>query len=366
MTTIPDITLIGGGIIGLLTAREFYNAGAIVTLIEKNQIGQESSWAGGGILLPIYPWRQAQAISALVLQSLKIYPNLIKELLVDTGFDPEWRQCGMLITKNPDFQVAHDWCTKHQIAYHLPDNSFFDFLNTTAEHPLWLPDIAQVRNPRLLKSLYQDVLNKGITIYENSELTAIHCRDQRIDAISTAQGQLAVNQLVITCGAWSGELYQRLFTGLSKNLPDIHPVKGQMLLYDTKTDTLPFMVLDGDHYLIPRLDGKILVGSTVESDNFNKTTTITAKDHLSQFALNLLPDLNNYPLIKHWAGLRPGTAQGIPYVTRHPDIKNLSINAGHFRNGLIMAPATAQLLVDLVLNRKPSVAPEPYQFETVH
>ncbi|MDD2723605.1 MAG: glycine oxidase ThiO [Methylovulum sp.] len=366
MTTIPDITLIGGGIIGLLTAREFHNAGANVTLIEKNQIGQESSWAGGGILLPIYPWRQAEAISALVLHSLKIYPELMAALLADTGLDPEWTPCGMLITKNPDYQAAIDWCTAHHITSSLPDKPFFNFLNTTAEHPLWLPDIAQVRNPRLLKSLQQDMLNKGITIYEQCELTAIHCRDQRIDSIGTTRGQLPVNQLVITSGAWSGELCQRLFTGLTKNLPDIHPVKGQMLLFDTQPDTLPFMVLDGDHYLIPRRDGKILVGSTVEHDDFNKTTTTAAKNKLSKFALHLFPELHNHPLIKHWAGLRPGTTQGIPYIARHPDINNLSINAGHFRNGLVMGPASAQLLVDLVLKRTPCVAPEPYQLAAAH
>ncbi|WP_019864578.1 glycine oxidase ThiO [Methylovulum miyakonense] len=366
MKKITDITLVGGGIIGLLTAREFHNAGATVTLIEKNQIGQESSWAGGGILLPIYPWRQAEAITTLVLQSLRIYPDLAAALITDTGLDPEWTPCGMLITKNPDHQAAKDWCATHHINSSSPDHSFFNFLNASTEHPLWLPDIAQVRNPRLLKSLQQDVLNKGITVYEHCELTAIDCRNRHIQAITTTRGEFSINQLAITSGAWSGDLYQRLFSGIAGNPPNIAPVKGQMLLFDAKPDTLPFMVLDGDHYLIPRRDGKILAGSTVESDAFNKTTTATAKDDLSQFALNLLPDLQNYPLVKHWAGLRPGTAQGIPYIARHPDIDNLSINAGHFRNGLVMGPASAQLLVDLVLQRTPQVAPEPYQLAAAH
>ncbi|MDD5271810.1 MAG: glycine oxidase ThiO [Methylovulum sp.] len=365
MTTTPDITLIGGGIIGLLTAREFHHAGANVTLIEKNQIGQESSWAGGGILLPIYPWRQAPAISTLVLQSLKIYPDLMAQLLADTGLDPEWTPCGMLITQNSDAPAAQAWCQAHNITFSTPDAGFFDFLNSRTNQPLWLPDIAQVRNPRLLKALRQDLRNKGITVYEHCELTAIHSHNRHIQTIGTSHGDFAVNQLVITSGAWSGGLYQRLFTPLTATLPDIRPVKGQMLLFDATPDTLPFMVLDGDHYLIPRRDGKILAGSTVEHDDFNKTTTTSAHDHLSQFALNLLPALHHCPLVKHWAGLRPGTAQGIPYIAQHPDIDNLSINAGHFRNGLVMGPASAQLLVDLVLKRTPHVAPEPYQFGRV-
>lgn len=362
MTLTPDITLIGGGIIGLLTAREFHNAGARVTLIEKGFIGQESSWAGGGILLPIYPWRQAEAISDLVLQSLKIYPNLMAQLFADTGLDPEWTPCGMLITQNPDAQAAISWCQRYGVTYSAPEEAYFASLNSNPSKPLWLPDIAQVRNPRLLKTLQQDLRNKGITVYEHCELTALHCRNQHVEAIDTTRGRFAVNHLAITSGAWSGGLYQRLFAGLTDTLPDIAPIKGQMLLFDAQPDTLPFMVLEGDHYLIPRRDGKILVGSTVEHDDFNKTTTATAKTDLNQFALNLLPALHNYPLVKHWAGLRPGTTQGIPYIARHPDIDNVSINAGHFRNGLVMGPASAQLLADLVLNRPPHVNPELYQF----
>jgi glycine oxidase len=134
-----------------------------------------------------------------------------------------------------------------------------------------------------------------------------------------------------------------------------------MVLFDAKPDTLRHIVLDNDQYLIPRLDGKILAGSTVEHDDFNKTPSKTAHDQLVSFARNLLPILNDYPIIKHWAGLRPGTEHGVPYIGRHPSIANLSINAGHFRNGLVMGPASAQLLVDLLLNRPTAVAPEPYR-----
>ena len=139
-----------------------------------------------------------------------------------------------------------------------------------------------------------------------------------------------------------------------------------MLLFDAKPETLRTMVLDGDQYLIPRRDGKILAGSTVEQDDFNKTTTAEARDRLTEFALKLLPALKNAPLIHHWAGLRPGTEHGIPYIDKHPEISNLSINAGHFRNGLVMGPASAQLMVDLILGRPTAVAPEPYRLSRPH
>jgi glycine oxidase len=366
MTTTPDITIIGGGITGLLTAREFYNAGATVAVIEKSQLGQESSWAGGGILLPIYPWRQSDAITRLVLQSLRLYPNLAAQLLADTGLDPEWTPCGMLITQNPDYAAAVDWCATNAISHAPAPADLLANLHAQTDHPLWLPDIAQARNPRLLKSLQQDLRNKGVPLYEQCELTGIACEKNHIRTIGTTRGEFAVGHLVVATGAWTGDLFQQFFADVSRDLPQVNPVKGQMLLFDAEPDTLRYMVLDGDHYLIPRRDGKILVGSTVEHAAFDKTTTAVAKDKLTAFALALLPALKNHPLIKHWAGLRPGTEQGIPYIDLHPEIDNLSINAGHFRNGLVMGPAAAQLLVDKVLNRPPQVAPEPYRLSSPH
>lgn len=365
MTRNSDITIIGGGIIGLLTAREFIRSGATVTLIDQNAVGQESSWAGGGILLPLYPWRQHPAISQLVLHSLTIYPQLTANLRDDTGLNPEWRPCGLLITKNPDADSAIDWCKTHHVQHTIANPDFFSGLNITPDNPLWLPEIAHVRNPRLLKSLKQDLINKGCRFYEHCQMTGIGLEQHRITALNTSYGQLPINHLVIASGAWTSQIFQTFFPEISHS-PNIKPVKGQMLLYEAKPDTLLFMVLDGDHYLIPRLDGKILAGSTVEYDEFDKSTHSEAKDKLNRFALDLLPSLNQFPLIRHWAGLRPGTELGIPYILKHPEFDNLSINAGHFRNGLAMGPASAQLLVDLVLNRPPCVAAEPYQFTSPH
>jgi glycine oxidase len=366
MTKIPDITIVGGGVIGLLTAREFIKAGATVTLIEKSGLGRESSWAGGGILLPLYPWRQPDAITRLVLQSLKLYPSLASQLTTETQIDPEWNPCGLLIVKNPDIAAAVNWCDANGILYRAAGADFFDMLNTIPDQPLWLPGIAQVRNPRLIKSLKQDLINKGVTLIEHCELTSIKLDKNRITAIHTTSGQFAVNQLVIAAGAWTGRLFQQFFPAAIADVPKIKPVKGQMLLFDAQPNTLSHMVLDDDQYLIPRRDGKILAGSTVEQDDFDKTTTEGARDRLHAFAVNLLPSLKSFPVINHWAGLRPGTEHGIPYIDRHPEVGNLFINAGHFRNGLAMGPASAQLMLDLILERTPQVAPEPYKLAGEH
>lgn len=347
---------------GLLTAREFNHAGATVTVIDKGYLGKESSWAGGGILLPLYPWRQNQAITRLVKQSLGLYPSLASQLLEDTGLDPEWHPCGLLITQNPDITAAMDWCNHNKIAFEEAGDRLAG-LDTTPIHPLFLPQIAQIRNPRLVKSLKQDLLEKGVRLIENCQLNAINLENNKVSSIDTHIGNLPINQLIITAGAWTTGLLDQFFPALRGNRPLISPVKGQMLLYAAKPDTLSTIVLDGDHYLIPRQDGHILAGSTVESDTFDKATTAEAKDQISNFALNLLPALKDYPLVKHWSGIRPGTQNGVPYIDKHPEISNLSINAGHFRNGLAMGPASAQLMVDLILDRPTSVDPEPYRLD---
>lgn len=361
-----DITLIGGGIIGLLTAREFHKTGASVTVIDKGEMGRESSWAGGGILLPLYPWRQNRSISQLVIRSLSLYPSLASELSEETGISPEWNPCGLLITRIPDISAAIDWCNHNKIVFHDVQNSMLEDFDTVPENPLWLPQIAQIRNPRLVKSLKQDLLQRGVRLIEHCEVTAIHLDKDKITSIDTNKGNLPIHQLILSAGAWTPGLIKHLFPMIRQHTPAISPVKGQMLLFGAKPDTLRSIVLDDDQYLIPRLDGHILAGSTVESNTFDKSTTPEARDQISRFAYKLFPTLRNYPLVNHWSGIRPGTHDGVPYIDKHPEISNLSINAGHFRNGLAMAPASAQLIVDLILDRPPAVDPEPYRLNRLN
>jgi len=360
MTIYTDVTLIGGGIIGLLTARALVQSGTTVTVIDKGSIGKESSWAGGGILLPLYPWRQDPAITQLVKQSLDLYPELAAQLCEETGINPEWNPCGLLITQNPDIAAAQEWCRENNIVFDNGSDRFRG-LNTTPLNPLWLPQIAQIRNPRLVKSLKQDLILKGVTLLEDCQLNAINLDNNRVISVETNLGQFPVNELVISAGAWTKELISKFFTIEFADKPEIMPVKGQMLLFAARTDTLRNIVLDGDHYLIPRLDGNILAGSTVEYDTYDKTPTEEAKSQISRFALNLLPVLADFPMVKHWSGIRPGTQNGVPYIDRHSEIRNLSVNAGHFRNGLAMAPASAQLMADLILGRPTSINPQPYR-----
>ncbi|MBS3965355.1 MAG: FAD-dependent oxidoreductase [Methylomonas sp.] len=359
MTQYCDSLIVGGGISGLLTARELAMAGLSVTILEKSAIGQESSWAGGGILLPIYPWRQPEAISTLVMASLASYPNLSRELHDATGIDPEWQPCGMLICKNPDHDTARRWCREHDIEHSTPPPSLLASFDTDYDHPLWLPEVAQARNPRLLKSLQAFLRQRGVNLIEHCNLIGLETQGRQITALNTTSQRYVFSHLIVCAGAWTAPVLQHCLPG-SPWAPAVAPVRGQMLLFDAEPDTLACMVLDGAHYLIPRRDGKILAGSSVEHTGFDKRTTTDIRQHLEHFATRLLPALQHYPISHHWAGLRPGSPQGIPSIGFHPDFDNLSVNVGHFRNGLVMGPASARLLADLILKRPPLLDPAPY------
>ncbi|NYT46691.1 MAG: FAD-dependent oxidoreductase [Candidatus Methanofishera endochildressiae] len=366
MHSIPDITFVGGGITSLLSARLFSLAGANVTIIEKHRIGQESSWAGGGILLPLYPWRQADAINKLVIPSIKAYPQLAKTLIESTGIDPEYIVSGLLMTQLADLDKALAWCAQYSISSRSANTEQLKKFPQCNDQSLYLDAIAQVRNPRLLKALKQDLLQRGVNIIENCGIEKVQINNNRITEIASKAETYAVNSVVITAGAWTGQLCKQLFGNPEEVLVEVFPVKGQMLILDAGVNTLDTMVLENNQYLIPRRDGKILCGSTVEYTDFDKSTSAKAEKSLVEFARKLFPALESAPIIHHWAGIRPGTQKGIPYIDKHPQISNLAINAGHFRNGFAMGPASAQLLYEIITSQPTTIDARLYQFSAPH
>jgi glycine oxidase len=229
-------------------------------------------------------------------------------------------------------------------------------MRPSATTPLLFPDIGQVRNPRLLRALRQDLAARGVKVFEQHPVDEITIKQGRVVSVACRDEDFSAETYVLAAGAWSGLLAR------TAGLPDIPimPVKGEMLVFSAQPGLLSHMILGRGRYLIPRKDGRILVGSTIENAQFNKSTSHAAHETLRDFACSLLPALRRCPVEKHWAGLRPGSPGGIPTIGPHPDVANLHFNCGHFRNGFVMAPASARLLADHILNRPPIVAPEPY------
>lgn len=355
-----QVVIVGGGVIGLLTAYNLASEGQAVTLLERGGLGQESSWAGGGIVSPLYPWRYSQAVTALAHWSQDFYPQLAQRLFAATGVDPEVHTTGLYWLDLDDEAQALAWAAREGRPLSKVDVSAahdaVPVLGGGYSQAIYMADVANVRNPRLVKSLKAALLAlPNVTIYEQCDVTGFVLGDDRVMGVNTATGQVLGDQVVLAAGAWSGQLLGTL--GLA--LP-IEPVKGQMILYKCASDFLSSMVLAKGRYAIPRRDGHILIGSTLEHEGFDKTPTDTALESLKASAVELIPALADAEVVGHWAGLRPGSPEGIPYIGEVPGFKGLWLNCGHYRNGLVLAPASCQLFTDLLLTRAPIIDPAPY------
>jgi glycine oxidase len=174
--------------------------------------------------------------------------------------------------------------------------------------------------------------------------------------VVTQVGAFAAEQCLIAAGAWSGALLNHL--GLT--IP-VEPVKGQILLVRAAPDLVRRIVLSDNHYIIPRNDGHILIGSTLEHAGYDKQITERAAGELRDFATSIVPALGTAPTEMQWAGLRPGSPEGIPYIGPVPGAEGVFLCTGHYRNGFVMAPASARLVVDLMLGREPGLDPAPYR-----
>ena len=356
-----DVVVVGGGAIGLLSSYQLACAGSSVVLVESaEQVGRESSWAGGGIVSPLYPWRYSAAVTALAHWSQDFYPGFGQRLLEDTGVDPEVHVTGLYWLDLDDEAEALAWAAREGRAL-LPVDIAEAYqqvpvLGGGFQRAIHMPGVANVRNPRLVKALRAALAAMpSVELREHCPVTGFVQDGGRIRGVTTADGEIRAGRVVLAAGAWSGELLRTL--GLE--LP-VEPVKGQMILYKCADDFLQTMLLAKGRYAIPRRDGHVLVGSTLEHVGFNKTPTEEALASLQASAEELLPALAEAAVARHWAGLRPGSPDGIPFIGEVPECPGLWLNCGHYRNGLVLAPASCRLLVDLMLGNKSIIDPVPY------
>lgn len=339
--------IIGGGMVGCMTAMELVNEGYRVTIVERNQIASqtsgESSWAGAGLAFPLLPWMYRDAVNQLALAGANFYPDVCKRLLDETGIDPELIQSGMLIKPPFEESLATQWCIKNNVAFEIIGED------------LLLPGVAQVRNPRLLQALKQWLLLHNVTLLEHTQLAPIQ-ENNALNLWKTTTGTpLQADLFVVTSGAWSYELLKDTAAHL-----DIKPMRGQILLYQLPAQTLPHIIYQDGFYILQRQDGYLLAGSTLEDVGFDTGVTETAKREMQAKAEAIVPALKGMPIHKHWSGLRPGTPENLPTICRHPTIANLYLNTGHFRYGVTMAPASAKLVTALIMGKTPLIEPSPY------
>lgn len=321
--------MVGGGITGLLCALEFQHRGYSVVVLDAGAKRPCASWAAGGILASLYPWRSSAAILALTEGAFQAYQAIVAFLERQGAGPVELWQPGALFQGLTDRNEALAWADNQRLE-----------VQQTGVNSLFLPCMAVINNSQLLQALRRHLAAQRSLVFA----TVAHIRRSGGHwRLETEKGHWRGKQLLVAAGVWSGSVLDSIDAGLSSTLcQGLKPVKGQMLRYAPGAATLNHILLSDAGYLVPRQDGSILAGSTMEPDVSDQRPTRAAWESLQQLATGLLPALQGRQPVAQWAGIRPGSPEGIPWIGPAAGYDNLFVATGHHRNGVACAPATAR------------------------
>ena len=360
-TTFADVVIVGGGVIGLSIARELALRGARgVTVVERGEFGKEASWAAGGILAPQVEADRPDEFFELACASRDLYPVFARALENETGIDVQLDQTGTLylgFTEDDEREMRRrfDWQTRvgfrvewlsGEEARRLEAN-----VSPNARCALRFPDDWQVENRRLTEALLVSNRSLGVQLIANSEVRSVRIEEGRATGVETATTMIDAMTVVIAAGAWSSEI------GISMtNSPaaQIEPVRGQMLCFQTKPAFAHHVVYSSSGYLVPRRDGRCLAGSTTENVGFDKAVTDEGTVSIKSMAFEIAPALKSAAIVDSWAGFRPHAPDDLPVLGPAGDVAGLFYSTGHYRNGILLAPITAEIIADAVIDGKSS------------
>ncbi|WP_020472069.1 NAD(P)/FAD-dependent oxidoreductase [Zavarzinella formosa] len=363
MNSTPDVLIVGSGVIGLSTAYLLAKQGLQVSVLERGEPAKEASWAGAGIIPPgnlahtSHPMDRLRAHSSDLIRQ---WANELEEFIESkTGY----RRCGglELFDETPtDLEAL--WGGEQILFEKLSPAQTRELCPplVPARVNYHFPTMAQIRNPWYLKALLTAVEKLGVQILSNQEVVRFETGASRITAAISQDGSRHPASKFLLCpGAWGG----RLLALLEINLP-VRPVRGQIVVFRTKPDLLPKIVSVGPNYFVPRADGRLLVGATEDPEAaFDKSTKIADARMLTEFAIQHVPVLKNAPIEHTWAGLRPGSPGGIPFIGPVPGFANAFFAGGHYRAGIQLSPGTALAMSELLTDSPPWLDLAPFRLD---
>ncbi|MGY6528676.1 MAG: glycine oxidase ThiO [Cyanobacterium sp.] len=335
--------IIGGGIIGLAIAIELKLRNKQVTILSRN-FKQAATHAAAGMLAP-----RAENLTGVMLdfalQSLALYPQWIEKLSHLGKEDVDYNPCGIIA---PVYEIPTDtahhggvWLDKENLAHYQPN------LGEDVVGGWWYAEEGQVDPRRLGNVLLNIAQSLGVEILEGVSAIAFSRREGKIKDVITKSGIFTAHNYILAGGSWSGKL---------QPLP-VRPIKGQMLSLKMPTDKPLERVIFGDNtYLVPKQDGRLIIGATVEDIGWIKGTTAQGVHTLLHNAIRLYPPLAQWKLNEIWYGYRPGTPDEMP-ILGYGDAENLILATGHHRNGILLAPITAKIISNLVDGKPDSFLP---------
>ncbi len=352
---VDDVLIIGGGVVGLSIALELAECNLTVRVIDRARVGQEASWAGAGMIPPGEIHFENESYRKMARLSSQMWPAISEKIRERTGIDNEYHTCGAVIVTSSSSQreaeqqawkkqgiqteqlAARD-CERFQVAPSVcEDGAYF------------LAEQSQTRNPRHLSALKQACLLQGVSITEHQSARLIETRAGKLTAVITDAGRYQANQFVLAAGAWSKEFEQ----SLRLSLP-VFPVRGQIVLLKTEGQ-IKQIIEQKKRYLVPRRDGRLLIGATEEHVGFIRQNTACAVRDLIQFATGLAPSLSEAAVEKCWVGFRPGSPDKLPILGRLEPWENGFIATSQYRAGLSLSPVTGRLMRQLILNETPEI-----------
>lgn len=347
-----DVLIIGGGVIGLSIARELREKGVPkITLVDKGVCGTESSWAAAGMLGPQAEASEGGAFFDLCCSSRDLFPALADELLDETGIDIELDRTGTLYLAftDEDEKILHErlrWQKEAGLAVEhmgaeatlrLEPNLSKDLCGSS-----FFPNDWQVENRKLLASLRRYAELNNIRVIENSAVKSLIVDGSRVTGAETDAGTITADNTIVTTGAWTSLIK----LGAAHMPINVEPVRGQIIAFQTHDKMFRHVVYSRRGYVVPRMDNRILAGSTTEKVGFDRSTTADAARDLHKMAAEIAPKLNELTVTDHWSGLRPFVGDGLPVIGSIAGLDRLSIATAHYRNGILLAPITAKMIAE--------------------
>lgn len=358
-----DVAIIGGGVIGLAIARALAMRGVRdVLLIERSGLGAEASSAAAGMLAPQAEANRAHEFFYLTCRSRDMYPEFAAALLEETGIDIELDTTGTLylaFTEHDGEELARRfaWQTRAGLAVQKLSAAEVRLLepsiNDDVRFALKFPFDTQVENRRLISALASANAGLGVRMEIGTEVTALSIEGRKVSGIETSRGFVACDSVVIAGGAWSS-----LLDDPNKALPElrIKPVRGQMLCFEANPQLAKHVIYSPRGYIVPRRDGRLLAGSTTENAGYEKRVTAGGVESILSAALEISPRIAALPLTDSWAGLRPRAADTLPVLGPCAEIGGVFYATGHYRNGILLAPITAELIAGAIVDNTFPVA----------
>ena len=354
MAKTADVIVVGAGVVGCSVAYHLAQKGVKrVLVLDRGAVGGEASGAAAGMLAPQCEAAGPGPFLDFCLAARQHYEGLAPELKDLTRIDIEYLRWGILYLLDEEGDEAAEGRYRWQKELGL------DVERLTADEvgklepgltkeiagALFFPGDHHVNNSELTRALAEAARGLEVQIIEGSPVTGFVYEADRVAGVQTPQEIYLAARVVLCTGAWSGQLG----TPLGRRIP-VEPARGQMLCAEMAELPLRHPVWGKGGYLVPRLNGGLIVGSTVEYVGFEKTVTLDGIQHLSELTLTLLPGLAQQPFSRAWAGLRPHCKDGLPLIGPLEGLDGLSIATGHFRNGILLGPLTGRLVAEMILN----------------